>query len=126
MSSQEFARNESRNPGIGAASLDISALSGDTAADLSRTTVWQAKILIGPYRLIEPIGSDGMGEVWLAEQHHPVQRRIALKLIKAGMNTGEAVAAFPFRTTGPGTHGSPRNRQSVRCWCDAAGPARIS
>ena len=35
-----------------------------------------------------------MGEVWLAEQKHPVRRRVALKLIKAGMDTREVVARF--------------------------------
>src|SRR5580765_1316475 len=49
---------------------------------------------IGPYRLLEPIGAGGMGEVWLAEQHHPVQRRVALKLIKAGMDSAQVLARF--------------------------------
>ena len=49
---------------------------------------------LGPYRLLQPIGSGGMGEVWLAEQKHPVRRRVALKLIKAGMDTREVVARF--------------------------------
>ena len=35
-----------------------------------------------------------MGEVWLADQQHPVRRRVALKLIKAGMNTREIMARF--------------------------------
>jgi eukaryotic-like serine/threonine-protein kinase len=39
-------------------------------------------------------GVGGMGEVWLAEQHHPVRRRVAVKLIKAGMDTREVVARF--------------------------------
>jgi eukaryotic-like serine/threonine-protein kinase len=74
--------------------IDISALSGDTALDSLQATVWQAKGLIGPYQLIEPLGSGGMGEVWLAEQTQPVRRRVALKFIKAGMDTGEVVARF--------------------------------
>jgi serine/threonine protein kinase len=51
-------------------------------------------IVIGPYRLLELIGQGGMGEVWLAEQKEPVRRRVALKLIKAGMDTREVVARF--------------------------------
>ena len=49
---------------------------------------------IGPYRLLERIGEGGMGEVWLAEQKEPVRRRVALKLIKLGMDTHEVVARF--------------------------------
>jgi serine/threonine protein kinase/Tfp pilus assembly protein PilF len=74
--------------------VDISALSGDPRADSPQGTMWQAKASIGPYQLLEPIGSGGMGEVWLAEQTQPVHRRVALKLIKAGMDTGEVVARF--------------------------------
>ena len=51
-------------------------------------------VMIGPYRLLEIIGQGGMGEVWLAEQKQPVRRRVALKLIKAGMDTREVVARF--------------------------------
>jgi len=51
-------------------------------------------VVIGPYHLLERIGQGGMGEVWLAEQKHPVRRRVALKLIKAGMNTREIVTRF--------------------------------
>ncbi len=58
----------------------------DTGARAART--------IGPYRLLEPIGEGGMGEVWLAEQAKPVRRKVALKIIKAGMNTAQVVARF--------------------------------
>jgi serine/threonine protein kinase len=53
-----------------------------------------AGLLIGPYRLIQRLGHGGMGEVWLAEQKEPVRRRVAIKLIKAGMDTHEVVARF--------------------------------
>jgi eukaryotic-like serine/threonine-protein kinase len=49
---------------------------------------------IGPYRLIRELGVGGMGQVWLAEQTEPVYRRIALKLIKAGMYDAALVRRF--------------------------------
>jgi serine/threonine protein kinase/WD40 repeat protein len=47
---------------------------------------------IGPYKLLQPIGEGGMGVVFMAEQSHPVQRRVALKVIKPGMDTRQVVA----------------------------------
>ncbi len=49
---------------------------------------------IGPYRLRERLGEGGMGEVWLAEQLRPVHRQVAVKVIKAGMDTARVVARF--------------------------------
>jgi serine/threonine protein kinase len=49
---------------------------------------------IGPYRLLQLIGEGGMGEVWLAAQTHPVRRQVALKVIKAGMDTAQVVTRF--------------------------------
>ena len=45
------------------------------------------EIIIGPYHLLELIGEGGMGQVWLAEQRQPVRRRVAIELIKVGMDT---------------------------------------
>jgi serine/threonine protein kinase/tetratricopeptide (TPR) repeat protein len=50
--------------------------------------------VIGPYKLIEQIGEGGMGAVWMAQQHEPVKRAVALKLIKAGMDSRQVVARF--------------------------------
>jgi len=50
--------------------------------------------VIGRYHLLQKIGEGGMGEVWLAEQKEPVRRRVAVKLVKAGMNTREVIARF--------------------------------
>jgi eukaryotic-like serine/threonine-protein kinase len=49
---------------------------------------------IGHYQLLQKIGEGGMGEVWLAEQKEPVRRRVALKLVKAGMNSREVIGRF--------------------------------
>lgn len=53
-----------------------------------------AATVIGHYHLLQKIGEGGMGEVWLAEQKDPVRRRVALKLVKAGMNTREVIGRF--------------------------------
>jgi non-specific serine/threonine protein kinase/serine/threonine-protein kinase len=49
---------------------------------------------IGPYKLLEAIGEGGMGVVYMAEQTQPVRRKVALKIIKPGMDTKQVVARF--------------------------------
>ncbi|MEP6872721.1 MAG: serine/threonine-protein kinase, partial [Anaerolineaceae bacterium] len=49
---------------------------------------------IGNYKLLEQIGEGGFGIVWMAEQIEPVRRRVALKIIKVGMDTKEVIARF--------------------------------
>ncbi len=49
---------------------------------------------IGPYKLLQPIGEGGMGTVYMAEQTAPVRRLVALKLIKAGMDSRQVLARF--------------------------------
>jgi eukaryotic-like serine/threonine-protein kinase len=49
---------------------------------------------IGPYRILQKLGEGGMGEVYQAEQERPVHRRVALKLIKTGMDTKEVMGRF--------------------------------
>jgi tetratricopeptide (TPR) repeat protein len=50
--------------------------------------------LIGPYKLLEQIGEGGFGVVFLAEQTQPVRRKVALKVLKPGMDTRQVVARF--------------------------------
>src|SRR5262245_14815672 len=50
--------------------------------------------LIGPYKLLQQIGEGGMGTVFSAEQIHPVHRRVAIKVIKPGMDTRQIIARF--------------------------------
>ena len=51
-------------------------------------------IIAGRYKLLEVIGEGGMGSVWVAEQSQPVKRKVALKLIKAGMDSKSVLARF--------------------------------
>src|SRR5262245_2905131 len=50
--------------------------------------------VIGPYKLLQKIGEGGFGVVYMAEQQHPVRRKVALKIIKPGMDTREVIARF--------------------------------
>src|SRR5262249_27979031 len=49
---------------------------------------------IGPYKLLQQLGEGGMGTVYMAEQEEPVKRRVALKIIKAGMDSDRVIARF--------------------------------
>src|SRR5262245_2428455 len=71
--------------------LDEAAPSPATAAD--RPTAVPGAV-IGPYKLLEGIGEGGMGTVWMAQQQQPVKRVVALKLIKAGMDSRQVIARF--------------------------------
>jgi tetratricopeptide (TPR) repeat protein/serine/threonine protein kinase len=50
--------------------------------------------VIGPYKLMQQIGEGGMGSVFMAKQTQPVQRKVALKVIKAGMDSKQVIARF--------------------------------
>src|SRR5450755_4302263 len=63
-------------------------------ATLSEGSLLSSVQSIGPYRLVQRQGVGGMGEVWRAEQTEPLRRTVALKLIKAGMDTKAVVARF--------------------------------
>src|SRR5262249_21869720 len=56
--------------------------------------VERAGTVIGPYKLLEQLGEGGMGLVFVAEQQEPVRRRVALKVIKPGMDTRQVIARF--------------------------------
>jgi tetratricopeptide (TPR) repeat protein/serine/threonine protein kinase len=53
-----------------------------------------AGTMIGPYKLLEPIGDGGMGTVWMAQQSEPIKRLVAIKLIKPGMDSKQVLARF--------------------------------
>ena len=54
----------------------------------------QPGTVIGPYKLLQQIGEGGMGVVFMAEQTEPIQRTVALKIIKPGMDTRQVIARF--------------------------------
>ncbi len=67
---------------------------GPAAMTVARPGIEEPGTAIGPYKLLEAIGEGGMGVVYMAEQCVPVRRRIALKLIKPGMDSKQVVARF--------------------------------
>jgi len=70
---------------------------GDSAeleAELSRLKPEEGEDRIGSYKLLQKIGEGGFGTVWMAEQLEPVRRRVALKIIKLGMDTREVIVRF--------------------------------
>jgi serine/threonine protein kinase len=48
----------------------------------------------GSYKLLEQIGEGGMGTVWMAEQTEPIQRQVAVKVVKEGMDSRQVLARF--------------------------------
>jgi len=58
------------------------------------TLVEQPGTIIGPYKLLELIGEGGFGAVYMAEQEKPIRRRVALKIIKLGMDTRQVIGRF--------------------------------
>jgi serine/threonine protein kinase len=58
------------------------------------SVVQHGHVIAGRYKLLEAIGEGGMGTVWLAEQTQPVRRKVAVKLIKAGMDSANVLARF--------------------------------
>ena len=50
--------------------------------------------VIGPYKLLERIGEGGMGTAWMAEQSQPIQRRVAVKVVKEGMDSRQVLVRF--------------------------------
>src|ERR1043166_9081021 len=64
---------------------------GETANSLPSAITGER---IGHYKLLQKIGEGGCGVVYMAEQEEPVRRRVALKVIKLGMNTRQIIARF--------------------------------
>jgi eukaryotic-like serine/threonine-protein kinase len=71
----------------------IALIEQSRSLDLARTGEGPGST-IGRYRLLERIGEGGFGVVYMAEQHHPVRRRVALKVVKPGMDSRQVLARF--------------------------------
>ena len=77
-----------------AATLAYDLPDGQTSAPALRPITEGPGSRIGPYKLLQKIGEGGMGAVYMAEQEKPVRRKVALKVIKPGMDTDQVVARF--------------------------------
>jgi WD40 repeat protein/serine/threonine protein kinase len=66
----------------------------DLAVTIDEPIPERAGTVVGPYKLLEPIGEGGFGVVYMAEQTRPVRRKVALKVLKPGMDTRQVVARF--------------------------------
>jgi serine/threonine protein kinase len=73
--------------------LDRPAYDGNRTTD-AEPIAERPGTFVGPYKLLEQIGEGGMGVVFMAEQTEPIQRTVALKIIKPGMNTRQVIARF--------------------------------
>ncbi len=80
-------------PAMGVATTDLAALCPVDETPAARPAE-QPGERIGRYRLLQKIGEGGCGIVYMAEQEEPVRRRVALKVIKLGMDTKSVVARF--------------------------------
>ncbi len=75
--------------------LEAPAVDPDAAADVTAAIGRECGgTVIGPYKLLQPIGEGGMGTVYMAQQTVPVRRTVALKFIKAGMDSRQVLARF--------------------------------
>src|SRR4051812_6239824 len=68
--------------------------SAELEAELARFKPEEGEDRIGNYKLLQKLGEGGFGTVWMAEQLEPVRRRVALKIIKPGMDSKEVLVRF--------------------------------
>jgi len=77
-----------------AAGILEAPLAGVNVTKLAPASTAGVGSTVGPYKLLEQIGGGGMGVVYMAEQLHPVRRKVALKIIRPGMDSGQVIARF--------------------------------
>ncbi len=86
---------------------------GNPMATIDQPATESPGTVVGPYKLIEPIGEGGMGSVWMAQQTVPVKRLVAVKLIKAGMDSRQVIARFEAERQALGPDGPREHRPRV-------------
>ncbi|MBS0197193.1 MAG: serine/threonine protein kinase [Planctomycetes bacterium] len=88
------------NSGPSDPTADLSASAADAATVMGSSTAVAGSLRegpgtrIGPYKILQLIGEGGFGSVFMAQQEQPVRRKVALKIIKLGMDTRQVVARF--------------------------------
>jgi serine/threonine protein kinase len=72
----------------------LDAPASGLAATVDEPITERPGTVIGPYKLLEQIGEGGFGVVFMAEQQEPIRRKVALKVLKPGMDTRQIIARF--------------------------------
>src|SRR5437016_307257 len=88
-----LARHEKAASFLEAPAAELHAAAGLNAT-IDRQLPERPGTQIGPYKLLQQIGEGGFGAVYMAEQRQPVERRVALKIIKPGMDSKQVIARF--------------------------------
>src|SRR5688500_16033105 len=91
-----FMESPAPLPGITAAGVAAPGLtpSAGSSGARARAELVPVGATVGPYKLLERIGEGGMGAVYMADQFRPARRRVALKIIKPGMDSRQVIARF--------------------------------
>src|SRR4051812_40887839 len=76
------------------ANLETGMQSGACPACLLEAAISEPPLEIGPFKILQKLGEGGCGIVYMAEQQKPIRRRVAVKLIKLGMDTKQVIARF--------------------------------
>ncbi|MHC4450503.1 MAG: protein kinase domain-containing protein, partial [Planctomycetota bacterium] len=93
----EWIEAECEDEGLRLELLGLLAAHEDSGSPDAAPTIPPAEgagVVIDRYKLLQQIGEGGFGTVYMAEQTDPVERRVALKIIKAGMDTSQVIARF--------------------------------
>jgi serine/threonine protein kinase len=88
------AGTEGAAPALGQAGRILESLAPDRAPTINEPIRERPGTVIGPYKLLEQIGEGGFGIVFMAEQQQPIRRKVALKVLKPGMDTRQVVVRF--------------------------------